>query len=128
MGIDMQEYLNDIMAELANANFFNKPFMTKEAMQESLIKVMYDKLDTTGSFYLSDMDLTTAYENACSLYVSDAIQKNLHEGLIEITGIDPNGELVYGITEAGHILLESNTSSYDTPFEEVGPFGSYCLN
>jgi hypothetical protein len=131
MGIDMEQYLDEILAELDSVNFFDRPFIARPIIVDCLIKVMTKKLETTGEFLLNEQDLSEAYDEACSIYISDAIQQNLEDGLIKISGIDPNGELTYDITELGEEFLNKNHDAQmvKVRFQSIGdPFDPICLN
>jgi hypothetical protein len=126
----VQEYLNQIISALEEERFFDIAPISKKVMIDCLLKAMDRNLDTTGDFRLSDKDFQDVYHSAVNRSVSDSITDCLQEGLIEITGVDPNGELIYGLTEDGRKEIEpvSKDQVLTAKFERLGPFGTYCLN
>jgi DNA-binding PadR family transcriptional regulator len=77
---------------------------------------------------LDEQDMIDVYQKAFKIHISEVIADSLEEGLIEITGLDPNGELIYGLTEAGQKELEPQDNMISAKFERIESFGPFCLN
>lgn len=125
---EVQEYLQDILALLEEEKFFETTPISKKVMTDCLLKAMDHNLDTKGDYRLDEQDMLDVYQKAFETHIANAIADALQEGIIEITGVNPDGELIYGITEAGRKELEPQGEVLTAKFERLGPFGTYCLN
>ena len=124
----VQEYLQDILDLLEEEKFFETTPISKKVMTDCLLKAMDHNLDTKGDYRLDEQDMLNVYQKAFETHIANAIADSLQEGLIEITGVDPNGDLIYGITEAGRKELEPQGHVITAKFEQIGSFGPFCLN
>lgn len=124
----IQEYLQDILNVMEEEKFFETTPISRKVMVDCLLKAMDRNLDTKGDFHLTEQDMIDVYETAVNVHISDAIADSLQNGFIEITGVDPNGDLIYGITEAGRKELEPQGHVVTAKFEQIGSFGPFCLN
>ena len=124
----VQEYLQDILELLEEEKFFETTPISKKTMADCLLKAMDHNLNTKGDYRLSEQDLFAVHQKALETHIADSIAEAVQEGLIEITGVDPNGELIYGITEAGRKELEPRGQVITAKFEQIGSFGPFCLN
>ena len=124
----IQEYLQDILNVMEEEKFFENTPISRKVMVDCLLKAMDRNLDTKGDFHLTEQDMIDVYETAVNVHIANAIADSLQEGLIEITGVDPNGDLIYGITEAGRKELEPQGHVVTAKFEQIGSFGPFCLN
>ena len=124
----IQEYLQDILNVMEEEKFFETTPISRKVMVDCLLKAMDRNLDTKGDFHLTEQDMIDVYEAAVNVHISDAIADSLQNGFIEITGVDPNGDLIYGITEAGRKELEPQRHVVTAKFEQIGSFGPFCLN
>ena len=125
---EVQQYLQDILDIMDEEHFFEMSFISKKTMADCLLKAMDHNLNTKGDYRLSEQDLLAVQQKALETHISDSIAEAVQEGLIEITGVDPNGELIYGITEAGRKELEPQGQVITAKFERIGSFGPFCLN
>ena len=125
---EVQQYLQDILDIMDEEHFFEMSFISKKTMADCLLKAMDHNLNTKGDYRLSEQDLLAVQQKALETHISDSIAEAVQEGLIEITGVDPNGELIYGITEAGRKELEPQGHVITAKFEQIGSFGPFCLN
>ena len=125
---EVQQYLRDILDIMDEEHFFEMSFISKKTMADCLLKAMDHNLNTKGDYRLSEQDLLAVQQKALETHISDSIAEAVQEGLIEITGVDPNGELIYGITEAGRKELEPQGQVITAKFEQIGSFGPFCLN
>ena len=125
---EVQQYLQDILDIMDEEHFFEMSFISKKTMADCLLKAMDHNLNTKGDYRLSEQDLLAVHQKALETHIADSIADSLQEGLIEITGVDPNGELIYGITEAGRKELEPQGQVITAKFEQIGSFGPFCLN
>ena len=125
---EVQQYLRDILDIMDEEHFFEMSFISKKTMADCLLKAMDHNLNTKGDYRLSEQDLLAVQQKALETHISDSIAEAVQEGLIEITGVDPNGELIYGITEAGRKELEPQGQVITAKFERIGSFGPFCLN
>lgn len=124
----IQEYLQDILNVMEEEKFFETTPISRKVMVDCLLKAMDRNLDTKGDFHLTEQDMIDVYEAAVNVHISDAIADCLQNGFIEITGVDPNGELIYGLTDSGQKEIEPQCEVLTAKFERLGPFGTYCLN
>lgn len=125
---EVQQYLQDILDIMDEEHFFEMSFISKKTMADCLLKAMDHNLNTKGDYRLSEQDLLAVHQKALETHIADSIAEAVQEGLIEITGVDPNGELIYGITEAGRKELEPQGHVITAKFEQIGSFGPFCLN
>lgn len=125
---EVQQYLQDILDIMDEEHFFEMSFISKKTMADCLLKAMDHNLNTKGDYRLSEQDLLAVQQKALETHIADSIAEAVQEGLIEITGVDPNGELIYGITEAGRKELEPQGHVITAKFEQIGSFGPFCLN
>lgn len=125
---EVQQYLQDILDIMDEEHFFEMSFISKKTMADCLLKAMDHNLNTKGDYRLSEQDLLAVHQKALETHIADSIAEAVQEGLIEITGVDPNGELIYGITEAGRKELEPQGQVITAKFEQIGSFGPFCLN
>lgn len=125
---EVQQYLQDILDIMVEEHFFEMSFISKKTMADCLLKAMDHNLNTKGDYRLSEQDLLAVHQKALETHIADSIAEAVQEGLIEITGVDPNGELIYGITEAGRKELEPQGHVITAKFEQIGSFGPFCLN
>ena len=126
----IQEYLQDILNVMEEEKFFETTPISRKVMVDCLLKAMDRNLDTKGDFHLTEQDMIDVYEAAVNAHVSDAIAECLQNGFIEITGVDPNGELIYGLTDSGQKEIGSDPDGHmvTAKFEQIGPFGPFSLN
>lgn len=126
----IQEYLQDILNVMEEEKFFETTPISRKVMVDCLLKAMDRNLDTKGDFHLTEQDMIDVYENAVNVHISDAIADCLQNGFIEITGVDSEGDLIYGLTDAGQkeIYSESDSHMVTAKFEQIGPFGPFSLN
>lgn len=127
---EVQQYLQDILDIMEEEHFFEMSFISKKTMADCLLKAMDHNLDTKGDYRLSEQDLLAVHQKALETHIADSIAEAVQEGLIEITGVAPNGELIYGLSENFQKELESESKEQvlTAKFERLGPFGTYCLN
>lgn len=126
----IHEYLQDILNVMEEEKFFETTPIPREVMVDCLLKAMDRNLDSKGDFHLTEQDMIDAYEAACSIQVSNGIEEDLQNGFIEITGVTPNGELIYSLTESGRKEIDSNSNGHviTAKFERIGSFVPICLN
>ena len=123
-----REYFQSIINLLEEEKFFETTPISKKVMRDCVIKAMDHNLDTKGDYRLDEQDMINVYQKAIETHIAESIADALQEGLVEITGVDPNGELIYGITEAGQKELEPQGHMISAKFERIGSFGPFCLN
>ena len=123
-----REYFQSIINLLEEEKFFETTPISKKVMRDCVIKAMDHNLDTKGDYRLDEQDMINVYQKAIETHIAESIADALQEGIIEITGVDPNGELIYGITEAGQKELEPQGHMITAKFEMIGSFGPFCLN
>lgn len=123
-----REYFQSIINLLEEEKFFETTPISKKVMRDCVIKAMDHNLDTKGDYRLDEQDMINVYQKAIETHIAESIADALQEGLVEITGVDPNGELIYGITEAGQKELEPQGHMITAKFEMIGSFGPFCLN
>jgi hypothetical protein len=123
-----RKYFQAIIDTLEEEKFFATTHISKKIMINCLIKAMDHNLDTKGDYQLDEQDMLNVYQSAFETNISNDITDLLQKGLIEITDVDPNGELIYGITEAGQKELEPKGTVISAKFEQIGSFGPFCLN
>lgn len=123
-----REYFQSIINLLEEEKFFETTPISKKVMRDCVIKAMDHNLDTKGDYRLDEQDMINVYQKAIETHIAESIADALQEGIIEITGVDPNGELIYGITEAGQKELEPQGQVITAKFEMIGSFGPFCLN
>ena len=124
----IREYLQTILDHLEEEKFFESTRISKKLMRDCLIKAMEHNLDIKCDYQLDEQDMIDVHQKAFNIHISGVIADILQEGIIEITGVDPNGELIYGITEAGQKELEPQGHMISAKFERIGSFGPFCLN
>ena len=124
----IREYLQTILDHLEEEKFFATTCISKKVMTNCLVKAMEHNLDIKCDYQLDEQDMIDVYQKAFNIHISEVIADSLEEGLIEITGLDPNGELIYGLTEAGQKELEPQGHMISAKFERIGSFGPFCLN
>jgi hypothetical protein len=122
MEYEVKEYLDMIMEGLENENFFSTCPIAPSLMRKELLKRMEYNLDTRADYRLTDFDVTEVFERCISIHIDESIADALHEGILEIKGVDPNGDILYGLVEP------KETQMVSAKFERMGPYGSYCLN
>lgn len=125
---EVQQYLQDILDIMEEEHFFEMSFISKKTMADCLLKAMDHNLDTKGDYRLSEQDLLAVHQKALETHIADSIAEAVQEGLVEITGVTPDGELIYGITESGRKELEPQGQVITAKFERIGSFGPFCLN
>lgn len=127
---EFKEYLEEIMSVLESQNFFKDMPISRSIMSKNIQSVMEYNLFSKGDFMLDQSDMITAYEAAVEEHVDEAIQDCLQRGLVEITGVSPEGDLVYSITPKGEEVIKPEPigDPISAQFERIGPYGSYSLN
>lgn len=123
-----REYFQSIINLLEEEKFFETTPISKKVMRDCVIKAMDHNLDTKGDYRLDEQDMINVYQKAIETHIAESIADALQEGIIEITGVDPSGDLIYGITEAGQKELEPQGHMITAKFEMIGSFGPFCLN
>lgn len=122
MEYEVKEYLDMIMGTLKDHKFFETCPFDPNLMKSELLKRMEHNLDTQANYRLTDQDILEVFDRCISIHVDESIQEALDAGVLEITGVDPNGELIYGLAD------QKETQTVTAKFERLGPFGTYCLN
>lgn len=127
----IEEYLREIVDGLEEAGFFNLSFVSKETLSLQFLKAMDHNLDTKGDFHLSETDITEAYDNAVSDTVDELLQNAMQEGIVDIAGVDDEGQLIYQLSEQGKEIakgFDNQSMIVTAKFERFGNFDPHCLN
>jgi len=126
-------FLLAVIDGLEADGFFKETGISKEALISQMLKVMNHNLDTTGSFYMTEDDIQFAAANAIADTIDVAMQDAMQNGLVDIAGVDDEGQLIYHLSEKG-IELSKELSSDKQPiivtaqFERFKDFEPRCLN
>jgi hypothetical protein len=92
---------------------------------------MDHNLDTKGDFHLSESDITEAYDNAVSEEVDEFLQNAMQDGILDIAGVDDEGQLIYQLSDQGKEIakgFDNQTMIVTAKFERFGNFDPHCLN
>ena len=126
-------FLLAVIDELEEAGFFKETGISKEALISQMLKVMNHNLATDGSYDLTEDDLSNVYEKAMSDTIDAAMQDALQKGLVDIAGVDDEGQLIYHLSEKGNELSKELSSGnhpiiVTAQFERFKDFEPHCLN
>jgi hypothetical protein len=127
----VEEYLQEIVDGLEEAGFFDLSFVSKGTLIKQFLKVMDHNLDTKGDFHLSESDITEAYDNAVSEEVDEFLQNAMQDGILDIAGVDDEGQLIYQLSDQGKEIakgFDNQTMIVTAKFERFGNFDPHCLN
>lgn len=126
-------FLLAVIDELEEAGFFKETGISKEALISQMLKVMNHNLATDGSYHMTEDDLSNVYEKAMSDTIDAAMQDALQKGLVDIAGVDDEGQLIYHLSEKGNELSKELSSGnhpiiVTAQFERFKDFEPHCLN
>ena len=126
-------FLLAVIDGLEEAGFFKETGISKEALISQMLKVMNHNLATDGSYHMTEDDLSNGYEKAMSDTIDAAMQDALQKGLVDIAGVDDEGQLIYHLSEKGNELSKELSSGnhpiiVTAQFERFKDFEPHCLN
>lgn len=126
-------FLLAVIDGLEEAGFFKETGISKEALISQMLKVMNHNLATDGSYHMTEDDLSNVYKKAMSDTIDAAMQDALQKGLVDIAGVDDEGQLIYHLSEKGNELSKELSSGnhpiiVTAQFERFKDFEPHCLN
>ena len=121
MEYEVREYVDMLMEGLQEQLFFEQTPIAPELMRKEILNKIDRNLNSIGDYRLSESDMIDVYDKCVEIHIADSIAQALLDGDIEIKGIDPDGELLYGPKEI-------QTQTVTAYFERIGPYGPWSLN
>jgi hypothetical protein len=93
---DPFQYAIDVISALDEAGYFEKDKLVDPAVLFRQIETAANKkVKRTGETILSEEEISECYDRAIHISVDEVIADLLQEGKLEISGITPEGELLY---------------------------------
>jgi hypothetical protein len=95
---EINKYVKNVLALLDEEDFFNKAgiFMDRDIMKKFLTEAITENYETTGSPVLREHQLEDIIDRTNRYIITETFEDLLKEGLIEVAGVDENGEFLYG--------------------------------
>ena len=89
-------YAVDVISALDEAGYFEKDKLVDPAVLFRQIESAANKkVKRTGETILSEEEISECYDRAIHISVDDVISELIQDGKVEISGITPEGELLY---------------------------------
>jgi hypothetical protein len=98
---EITEYVKHVMYVLDSENFFEKAglFMDRKILKKFLTETITRNYEETGSCLLMEGQLEYLIDKTNKYIISETFEDLLKDDLIEVKGMDDNGEFLYGPKE-----------------------------
>ena len=95
---EVKNYVKAIITLLDEEQFFERAgiFMDRDIMKKFLTEAITENYETTGSPVLREHQLEDIIDRTNRYIITETFEDLLKEGLIEVAGVDENGEFLYG--------------------------------
>ena len=127
------QYAQMLIDEIERSGLFDQEPISKDRFHQHLLNKAINNALQTGEYLLNEMEMLDCYELTVRDYIDTCIADALQDELIEITGIDENGEMTYGVSEKGKEFAErfekdNGVHVVVSKFEHLGDYGPMSLN
>lgn len=97
---DQYSYIQNIVNTLESDGFFTvNIFIGKDELFESLLRKSQTNLNNTGSFKISEEDLTNSISEVIGESVNQTLNSLIDQNIVSINGVDNNGDFLYAINQ-----------------------------
>lgn len=95
---EINKYVKDVLSLLDEEEFFDKAgiFMDRAIMKKFLTEAITENYEQTGSPVLKERQLEDVIDKTNRYIITETFEDLLKDGLIEVAGMDENGEFLYG--------------------------------
>lgn len=95
---EVTNYVKHVMTILESENFFEKAglFMDRKILKKFLTETVTLNYEETGNFELMEGQLEYIIDETNKYIISETFEDLLKDDLIEVKGMDENGEFLYG--------------------------------
>jgi len=95
---EINNYVKNVLALLDEEDFFNKAgiFMDRAIMKKFLTEAITENYELTGSPVLKENQLEDIIDKTNRYIITETFEDLLKDDLIEVKGMDENGEFLYG--------------------------------
>jgi hypothetical protein len=96
--VEIKEYVKHVMHVLDSENFFEKAglFMDRKILKKFLTEMVVENHEKTGSCVLMDGQLEFLIDKTNKYIISETFEDLLKDDLIEVKGMNEDGEFLYG--------------------------------
>jgi hypothetical protein len=98
---EITEYVKYVMSVLDSEKFFEKAglFMDRKILKKFIVETVTENYEETGSVLLQEGQLEYLIDKTNKYIISETFEDLLKDDLIQVKGMDENGEFLYGPKE-----------------------------
>ena len=94
-------YTNNLISVLVNKTDFNETGINPENLRYIILQLSQSNYENTGNEIINEEQYNKALEKSHKDSLKETLDVMLKDGLIEISGIDDNGEYIMELTKTG---------------------------
>ena len=95
---EINKYVKDVLSLLDEEEFFDRAgiFMDRTILKKFLTEAITENYEETGSPVLKKNQLEDVIDKTNRFIITETFEDLLKDGLIEVAGVDENGDFLFG--------------------------------